>query len=382
MVLMERLHPATESAAAPTAALSVRRITKTFGGSPFPAVADLSFDVQPVEVVALLGPSGCGKTTALRLIAGLERPDAGIIEIGGRTAVGHGRWVPPHRRSAGMVFQDYALFPHLTVRGNVAYGLNRLSRAHRRERIDEVLRLTGLVEYARRHPHELSGGQQQRVAIARAIAPKPHIALLDEPFSNLDAELRVRVRSQALDLLRLARVAVVLVTHDQDEAFVAADRIAVMSQGRIHQIGTAETLYAAPATRFVAQFVGVANFLPASARNGAVDTPLGSFALNGAVQAPVEVLLRPEEIEVVPSGDGGVPALVEQREFHGHDCVYVARIESGQTVRIITPAHEPLEAGDHVRLRARNARPVMFAAGDQEPNGATGSSGASRSIDV
>jgi iron(III) transport system ATP-binding protein len=257
-----------------------------------------------------------------------------------------------------MVFQDYALFPHLTVRGNVGYGLNRLPRASRRDRVDEVLALTGLQDFASRHPHELSGGQQQRVAIARAIAPRPHIALLDEPFSNLDAELRGRVRAEALALLRAADVAVVLVTHDQDEAFVVADRIAVMAEGSIHQIGTAEELYARPATRFVAQFVGIANFVPGTpGDNGSVETALGAFSTDPELTGPVEVLLRPEEIEI---GAEGMPAVVEGREFHGHDCMYVVRTQSGLLLRIITPAHEPLHMGAAVHLRARVEHPAVF----------------------
>jgi iron(III) transport system ATP-binding protein len=357
MMLMERLAPEKReqaSAQAAVAALHVRSLSKTYPGASLPAVDDFSFDVGRGEVVALLGPSGCGKTTVLRMIAGLERPDGGTIEIDGRTVSGPRAWVAPDRRGVGMVFQDYALFPHLTVRGNVAYGLNKLSRSERRERMHGVLALTGLDQFAKRYPHELSGGQQQRVAIARAIAPRPALVLLDEPFSNLDVGMREQVRSEALALLRAAGVSVVLVTHDQDEAFVAAERIAVMDRGRLHQAGTAEELYFKPQTRFVAQFVGVANFLPAGLHGDLRVSPAGDGA-------SAEILLRPEQIEVA---DQGLAATVVEREFHGHDWLYLLRAESGHHVRVITQSAQPLAVGTHVHVRSRIDRAPAFPAPD------------------
>jgi len=290
------------------------------------------------------------------MLAGLERPDGGAIEIAGRRVFG-GTWVAPEKRSVGMVFQDYALFPHMRVRGNVAYGLNRLQRAERRERIEQVLQLTGLSMFSGRYPHELSGGQQQRVAIARAIAPRPAVVLLDEPFSNLDVAMRERVRSEVLGILRTAGTSVVLVTHDQDEAFVTAERIAVMSEGRIHQVGTAEDLYLRPRTRFVAEFVGIANFIPGYAREGELGSELGDFAVQG--EGAQDALLRPEQIAIV-EGEGA-EATVVRREFHGHDWLYVMRLASGLEVRTICSSMERLEAGANVRLRPRVREVPSFA---------------------
>jgi iron(III) transport system ATP-binding protein len=338
-------------------AISAASLWKSFPGSAVPAVEEFSLDVQPGEVLALLGPSGCGKTTALRLLAGLERPDAGRVEIAGRPVVAPGVWVPPEKRAVGMVFQDYALFPHLTVRGNVAYGLNRLPRADRRARIEHVLSMTGLAAYAGRYPHELSGGQQQRVAIARAIAPRPAALLLDEPFSNLDVSLREQVRSEALGILRAAGASVILVTHDQDEAFVAAGRIAVMSNGRVHQVSTAEELYLRPATRFVAGFVGIANFLRTLARGGTASTEIGHFDV-ACDDGPCDVMLRPEQIEIA---EPGTPATVVDREFHGHDWLYVLRTRTGTELRTISPSVAPLGVGANVSVRARVHAAPAFA---------------------
>jgi iron(III) transport system ATP-binding protein len=338
-------------------AVGVDGVWKTYPGAEQAAVADFSLDVGAREVVALLGPSGCGKTTALRMLAGLERPDRGSIEIAGRRVCGAGTWVAPEKRSVGMVFQDYALFPHMTVRSNVAYGLNKVDRSERSARIEQVLALTGLETFAKRYPHELSGGQQQRVAIARAIAPRPAVVLLDEPFSNLDVGMREQVRSEVLGILRAAGTSVVLVTHDQDEAFVAADRIAVMSAGRVHQVGTAEELYYRPLTRFVAEFVGIANFLPASASETGLDTELGSFRSTGITDA-TDVLLRPEQIELARDG---APASVVRREFHGHDWLYVLRLESGLELRTISPSPAPLAVGSSVQVRALVADAPVFA---------------------
>lgn len=340
-------------------AVAARDVSKTYPGGSSPAVSGFTLDVFEGEVMALLGPSGCGKTTALRLLAGLERPDSGDIEIAGRIVSGR-HWVPPERRSVGMVFQDYALFPHRTVAGNIGYGLNTLSRADRRSRIEQVLVLTGLTPLAGRYPHELSGGQQQRVAIARAIAPRPSVVLLDEPFSNLDVEMREQVRSEVMALLRAASVTVILVTHDQDEAFVAADRIAVMSEGRVHQVGTGEDLYDRPKTRFVAQFVGIANFVAAQPHNGALLTPFGELPAPAGGQATqFDALLRPEQIEMAADG---LYATVIAREFHGHDWLYVMQTASGDLLRIIDSAHKPRDIGDTVRLRARMDGLPLFPA--------------------
>src|SRR5687768_8109680 len=256
--------------------IRVDGVTKRFGGAT--AVADASLCVARGEVVALLGPSGCGKTTLLRLIAGFERPDRGSIEVDRRIVAGSA-WVAPEARRVGMVFQDYALFPHLTVAANVGFGLPRRARAGR---VPELLAIVGLTGLERRYPHELSGGQQQRVALARALAPAPELVLLDEPWSNVDPFLRESLRAEVAEIIRPLGVTVLLVTHDREEAFSLADRIALMRDGSVVQEGTAEELYFAPATRWAAEFVGAANVLPGRVVAGRVETALGAFPANGA----------------------------------------------------------------------------------------------------
>ena len=238
-------------------------ITKRFGAVA--AVLESDLCVNRGEIVALLGPSGCGKTTLLRLIAGFERPDAGEIAIENRLVCGPGVWVPAHARGIGMVFQEYALFPHLSVAQNVGFGVGRSAR---RARVPELLRLVGLEGYEQRFPHELSGGQQQRVALARALAPKPSVVLLDEPWSNIDPLLRASMRAELAEILRGIDVTVLFVTHDREEAFSLADRIALMRDGTVVQTGSPEELYLSPADRWTAEFVGAANFVPGTIAGG------------------------------------------------------------------------------------------------------------------
>ena len=293
------------------------------------AVKDLDLEVRRGGILALLGPSGCGKTTTLRLIAGFEAPDSGTVEVGGRTVAGPQANVPPEKRRVGMVFQDYALFPHLSVEQNVAYGLP--SGKKRKGRVEEVLALTHLEGLGDRMPHELSGGQQQRVALARALAPEPAVVLLDEPFSNLDASLRVRVRSEMREILRDAGATAVFVTHDQEEALSLADEVAVMMRGTVVQSAPPETLYHCPATREVASFVGEANFLPGTAQNDQVSCALGDIPIVGSGEGEVDVMLRPEALVLrgLPNGQ----ATVEDREFYGHDQLLKLRLDSGRTLR-------------------------------------------------
>src|SRR5688572_18228353 len=261
-------------------------VTKRFGDET--AVGSASLCVGRGEVVALLGPSGCGKTTLLRLVAGFERPDSGSVEVAGRTVAGAGTWVEPEQRRVGMVFQDYALFPHLTVAENVGFGLPRRQRP---VRVPELLSIVGLDGLGRRYPHELSGGQQQRVALARALAPSPELVLLDEPWSNVDPFLRESLRAEVTDIMRPLGVTVVLVTHDREEAFSLADRIALMRDGTIVQEGTAEQLYFAPASRWAAEFVGAANVLSGRVVAGRVETAIGAFPANGASSATAAQVL-------------------------------------------------------------------------------------------
>jgi iron(III) transport system ATP-binding protein len=318
------------------------------------AVADASLCVDRGGIVAVLGPSGCGKTTLLRLIAGFERPDAGTVEVAGRTVAGPGTWIPPEERRVGMVFQDYALFTHLTVAQNVGFGLQRRTRA---ERVRELLSAVGLDGLDRRYPHELSGGQQQRVALARALAPAPELILLDEPWSNVDPFLRETLRGEVAEIIRSLDVTAVLVTHDREEAFSVADRIALMRDGTVVQEGTAEELYFAPESRWAAEFVGAANLLRGNIDNGVVRTPVGSFATNGAGGGEVEVLVRPELLELAPDPSG--PAEVVAREFRGHDVLYRLRIDGVELVSQ-RPSNEmvPLGARVSIRVHERQA-PVI-----------------------
>jgi iron(III) transport system ATP-binding protein len=360
-------------------ALDCAGLRKSFGDVP--AVRDVSFQVGPGEILALLGPSGCGKTTTLRLIAGFERADAGAVRIGGHPVVDEHRSLPPEARRVGMVFQDYALFPHLTVGANVQYGLDapsgrsgglggRLSRLAGRyvpyarvapdDRVREALALVSLEDMADRYPHELSGGEAQRVALARALAPRPELILLDEPFSNLDTRLRASVRAEVRAILKRAGAAAVFVTHDQEEAFSLADRVGVMWEGRVAQLGTPLEIYRRPATRAVAAFVGDADFLPGRAADGVVTTALGSAATVGEVGRGdrVEAMLRPETVRVVagaasdPPGDGNwVTAQVIEHTYYGHDQVIALRLAGGALVHARLDFDANHAVGDTVRLR-------------------------------
>jgi iron(III) transport system ATP-binding protein len=310
--------------------------------------------VDTGRMVALLGPSGCGKTTLLRILAGLEQPDGGEVRLGDELLTGGGRDVPPERRRIGMVFQDWALFPHMSVARNVAYGLPR--GPDRARQVDEALAMVGLESLGDRAPATLSGGQQQRVALARALAPRPAALLLDEPFSNLDTALRVQVRTEVHRLLADIGVTTVFVTHDQDEAFVLGDEVAVMADGQIVQQAPPAELYDRPGSAWIARFVGDANLLPGTANGASADTSVGGVALREAVDGRVQVLLRPEHLQVVP-GDGAVVDLVE---FYGRDTVYAIRLDDGAalTVRAAqAPAHE---RGDRVAVTYAGPPAVAF----------------------
>ena len=385
-------------------------------------MADLT--VERGEFVGLLGPSGCGKTTLLRLIAGFEEPDAGEITIGSTLVAGRGAWVPPDRRHVAMVFQDYALFPHLTVAGNVGYGLPRRERP---QRIPEVLKLVGLAEHSSRYPHELSGGQQQRVALARALAPEPAVILLDEPWSNIDPLLRSSMRDELAAILRAIAVTVLLVTHEREEAFSIADRIALMHAGTIVQAGAPEQIYYSPATRWAAEFVGAANFLPGRMRDGRVETPLGLFPVlnangarglsgnprdagareNGALtrtqgasicrhigatedavgdpvgggvagekrsprfaaaagaqglsgQAPTSVDALVRPELLELELDPQGPGEVVSREFRGHDVFYRVRLDDGTVLCSQRPSTELVPLGARVALRPHESGVTVF----------------------
>jgi iron(III) transport system ATP-binding protein len=319
------------------------------------AVAGATLMVERGEFLALLGPSGCGKTTLLRLIAGFEHPDAGVVSLAGRPVAGPA-WIPADRRRVGMVFQDYALFPHLTVAANVGFGL---ARSRRPARVAETLALVGLEGEAQRYPHELSGGQQQRVALARALAPEPEVVLLDEPWSNIDPLRRGAMRDELCEILRSAEVTVLLVTHDREEAFSVADRLALMSEGRIVQSGKPEDVYFEPADRWAAEFVGAANIIPGRLAGGAVETAIGTFSAPcGNGYAPVDVLVRPELLELAPDENG--PGRVVAREFRGHDVFYRVRLDDGTSLCSQRPSTENVPLGARVVLRPHQGRIAIF----------------------
>ncbi len=328
-------------------------VTKHFGHVA--AVDETSFCVERGEVVALLGPSGCGKTTLLRLVAGFERPDTGTVEVAGRQVSGRGSWVPPEKRRVGMVFQDYALFPHLTVGENVGFGLPRRARPGR---VSELLAIVGLDALDARYPHQLSGGQQQRVALARALAPAPELVLLDEPWSNVDPSLRESLRAEVTEIIRPLGVTVVLVTHDREEAFSVADRIALMRDGKVVQEGTSEELYFSPVSRWAAEFVGAANVLTGPVVSGLIETSVGAFPANGAsAHEAAQVLLRPEllQLELDPAG----AAEVVGREFRGHDVFYRVLLDGVELVSH-RPSTEFVPLGSRVSIRVHDGRvPVL-----------------------
>ena len=341
----------------------VSGVSKSFDGST--AVLDaVDVSVDGGATLALLGPSGCGKTTLLRIIAGLEVPDAGTVVVGGRSLTGPGGLVAPERRQMGMVFQDWALFPHLSVARNVGFGLERSQRKVS-PRIDEALELVGLGGFGDRMPSTLSGGQQQRVALARAIAPRPSVLLLDEPFSNLDAALRVEVRTEIHQLLVELGITTVFVTHDQDEAFVLGDRVAVLSEGHVVQVGTPAAIYTEPATRWLAGFVGDANFVPGDADGSTVHTVLGDLPLRHDEQGSVEVLIRPEHLDITPAdpapsdpGDA-VVGVVELVEYVGHGTTYLVAVGDSQ-LRVRRASAPMLQRGDRAVLRYVGGPAVTF----------------------
>lgn len=294
--------------------IEMRSVSKRFGKQVL-AVNEVSLAVEQGCFVALLGPSGCGKSTTLRLVAGLEAPDQGQIWLAGQRVAGSGTWLPPEARRVGMVFQDYALFPHLSIGENIAFPLSSMPAKRRTQRVGELLELVGLVGLVQRYPHQISGGQQQRVALARALAADPAVVLLDEPFSNLDTALRTTTREEVRTILAAAGSTTILVTHDQEEAFSLADTVAVMLDGSLIQVGTPQDIYLRPATRAVASFVGAATFLPGEAYGDSVVCALGTLPLAQPIQGQVNILLRPESVLIQPDIVGN--AYVREVRFFG-----------------------------------------------------------------
>jgi iron(III) transport system ATP-binding protein len=350
------------------AVIDVKGVSKRFG--QVVAVKRCDLEVSSGEILALLGPSGSGKTTLLRLIAGFERPDEGRILIGDRLVVDVGSpvWAPAERRGVGMVFQDYALFPHLTVAENIRFGLQNTSRKERQSRVKELLELTALEPHASRYPHQLSGGQQQRVALARALAPRPRAILLDEPFNGLDPELRPQVRREVAGILRRSGTAAILVTHDQEEALGMADRVAVIRSGEMQQVGTPEDIYYRPETPFVASFVGQADFIPGVVAGQEMHTEVGVFPCpNNISPGPVKVMIRHEAVNCRP---GGTLATVEEREFLGGEILYRLRLPSGATIHLEQRTPTTWPVGHQVLVEVSLSNLVAFPSSPSEEAGA------------
>ncbi|WP_332777331.1 ABC transporter ATP-binding protein [Polaromonas sp.] len=350
--------------------LDVSQLRVHYAGRSRPAVDGVSFSLQAGDIGVLIGPSGCGKTTLLRAVAGLERAQAGSISLAQQTVSSVQNHVPAEARRIGMVFQDYALFPHLDVGHNVAFGLTHLKPAARQQRVREVLDLVGLGKVQLRHPHELSGGQQQRVALARALAPEPRLLLLDEPFSNLDVDLRERLAHEVRGILKLAGATALFVTHDQLEAFAIGDRIGVMHEGRLHQWDDAYALYHRPATRFVADFIGHGVFARAHieqhGNNVVVHTALGDLTdieecpLPNAYPGGVcDVLLRADDI--VHDDAAPVKAQILRKAFRGSEFLYTLKLKTGETVVAHVPSHHDHALGEWIGIRAEVDHVVTFA---------------------
>jgi iron(III) transport system ATP-binding protein len=349
--------------------LEISQLSVHYPGGQGAAVDAVSLGLGAGEIGVLIGPSGCGKTSLLRAIAGLEPAAAGQIRLAGELVSDVGLHVAPQDRRIGMVFQDYALFPHLSVGANVAFGLQALPKARRQERVARMLELVGLAQSVEQYPHQLSGGQQQRVALARALAPQPQLLLLDEPFSNLDVELRERLAHELRAILKAAGATALFVTHDQLEAFAIGDVIGVMHEGHLHQWDDAYSLYHRPATRFVADFIGHGVFTPATLHEVGgqvvVDTPVGRLSdvtecpLPGAFEGgQCDVLLRADDI--VHDDDAPVKAEIIRKAFRGSEFLYTLRLASGHTLMAHVPSHHDHTLGEWIGIRAQVDHVVTF----------------------
>lgn len=341
--------------------LKMEHVSKQFGVKK--VIRDFSIELDKGRIGCLLGPSGCGKTTALRTIAGFEIPDDGRVFINGKAMISNGRMVPPEQRRIGMVFQDYALFPHLSVADNIGFGLGRLPDREKMFRIAELTELVGLSEVADHFPHQLSGGQQQRVALARAIAPGPDLLLMDEPFSNLDITLRERLSMEVREILRENDISAILVTHNQNEAFAMADVIGVMHAGELEQWDTAYHLYHRPASRFVAGFIGEGVLLPGRVKGDMeVDTGLGRlkgrFTYPCSNGCPAHVLIRPED--VVHDHGSRFKAQILKKSFRGPNILYTLLLPSNDTVLSLVPSHHNHRVGQQIGIIPQVEDIILF----------------------
>ena len=349
----ERRQSAGATATDPIVTLT--NVTKQFANET--AVRNVSVAVERGELLTLLGPSGCGKTTTLRLIAGLESPSGGEIEIENEVVATGDRATAPEARDVGIVFQDFALFPHLTIRENIAFGLTDHPGDEVEARVDEMLELVDMPEHGEKSPDQLSGGQKQRVALARSLAPEPDVLLLDEPFSNLDVRLRVEMREEVRSILKTAGVTAISVTHDQEEALSISDRVAVMNDGKIEQLDTPERIFEQPKSRFVASFLGRASFLTAYVYDGVLKTGLGTFdamTLDGYTEQyegiAVDVLVRPDDLRAGRAADKQTDGEVTSRQYVGPSFIYRVDLDSGDTIHCLHNHVEDFELGERVSV--------------------------------
>ncbi|MGQ4646565.1 ATP-binding cassette domain-containing protein [Lyngbya aestuarii] len=349
--------------------LHLEGVTKQYEQMPQPAVANVTLTLFQGDLLGFLGPSGCGKTTLLRIVAGFEQPQSGIVVLAGRQVASPSIWIPPEQRDTGMVFQDYALFPHLNVAQNVAFGLKNSRRRNTKlsvkQRTSEALALVGLSGMEKRYPHELSGGQQQRVALARALAPQPALILLDEPLSNLDVQVRLRLRQEVRTILKETGISAIFVTHDQEEALSISDQVAVMRQGHLEQLGTPEEIYTCPASRFVAEFVTQANFLPARRRGNFWETEVGAFEVKTEqFNTPHlsldkgDLMLRAENVILKPDNNSVV--IIRDRNFLGREYQYCLQTPSGKRLHARTALNTQLSVGTRVKLSVADLSVQIF----------------------
>lgn len=346
--------------------IELDRVSMSYPGSANSAVSDISFQINKGEVLALLGPSGSGKTSILRLIAGFENPDYGLVLLEGQNVCQSGDCLLPEKRGIGMVFQDYALFPHLSVAGNIAFGLKKLPRSDRAKKVDEIIEMVGLTPFRERYPHELSGGQQQRVALARALAPDPIVVLLDEPFSNLDPDMRTEMRQEVSAILKKTGSTAVLVTHDHEEAFSMADKIALLNQGHLEQYGTPEEIYHTPVTPFVADFVGQADFIAGQVQGDTISTVIGDLENKAhfANGTEVRVMIRPDDIDLLPNEKGLTTILA--RQFRGSENLYTLSLSSGEIVHSSQHSLAVYAEQSKVDLHLKMTHTVIFEKSELE----------------
>ena len=352
--------------------LELDGLRKAYDGTG--VIRDLSLSVRDGELLTLLGPSGGGKTTTLRLIAGLERPDDGTVRLSGEPVSGRG-FTAPEDRDVGVVFQEFALFPHLSARENVAFGIDDWDEPERSARVEELLDLVGLEAHADKPPGDLSGGQQQRVALARSLAPEPSLLLLDEPFSSLDVDTRVRMREEVREILTTAGVTAVSVTHDQEEAMSISDRVAVMSGGRIEQVGTPEAVFQQPTSRFVAGFLGHAAFVSGEVKESCVDTALEAIPLervNGLTEAysgtAIDLMVRPDDVRATVADRGAGNGEVIHRRYLGPTVLYRVQLDNGDVVGCMHNHADRVSLGDHVRVRLAADHDLAWFPRDGHPD--------------